>query len=149
MTGQGTLSAIAAVLVLPLMISACASEGTARDDAIAADDPRRGEKVDKICFNRNIDGFSDTRKRSVVLETSPSKQYLVEVRGICSQLRSAQRIAIDSALSCVSRNDILIVSEQVFSGSSASRSPDRCFISAIYKWDRKALDREAEEGAAG
>lgn len=136
---QRKIGCYAALTSLSLLaLSACASANLETDTVAEAEpDPRRGEEVNKICFNRTIDNFKRATKSSVVLSTSPNKEYLVEIRGSCIQLRRAQRIAIDSTLSCVTRNDLLIVSDSLFSSSSNIR-PDRCFISKIYQWDKNA-----------
>ena len=128
------------ILALPLL-AACASTATDTPRGIAAfaDDPRLGERVDKICFQRSIDGFSNASKDTVVLSAGVNKDYLVEVFGGCTNLRHAQRIAIDSNLSCVDDGDYLIVSENLFSGNqSTGLDPERCAINSIYKWDKKA-----------
>ena len=123
------------------LVAACASAGTTETAKADEPDERRGERVDRICFNRSIDSFSNTQRRSVVLQAAPGREYLVET-GSCAPLRSAQRIALDSTGSCLSRGDKLIVSENFFGGrDKAGLDVDRCYVRAIYEWDRKG-DKE-------
>lgn len=124
------------------LLVACASTSETGDKpkgiAAFADDVRLGEEVSKICFNRNIDGFSSATRDTVVLSAGPSKDYIVEVNA-CHNLRFAQLVAIDSSLSCVTRSDILLVSESAFSlDDGKGMGPDRCFIKKIHKWDKRA-----------
>ena len=105
-------------------------------------DPRIGEKVDRACFARSIDGFTNTNKKSVVLSAGPSKEFYVET-GSCFQLRHAKRIGIGSTGSCLSRGDRLIVSEDMFP-NGATLPADRCIVKAIYKWDKNAGKGEEE-----
>ena len=139
---------IALILASSILIfSGCATTPTddkPRGVAALQGDKRLGEQVDKICFNRSIDGFSATTKDTVVLKRGVSDEYLVEVFGICRDLDRAQSIGIASRQSCLSANDSLIVSTSAFSlNDGTGIGPDRCRINRIFKWDAKALD-EAE-----
>lgn len=137
------------LLALPILI-ACTSVASdePRGAAKFADDPRLGEQVDKICFKRSIDGFSNATRDTVVLSAGVNEDYLVEVFGGCTNLRHAQRIAIDSSLSCVDDGDFLIVSENLFSdGRSSGLDPQRCAIDSIYKWDKRAEMAEDDNSA--
>ncbi len=104
-------------------------------------DARLGEQTNRICFGATIDGFSNARRDSVVL-SSGSKDYLVTVSGACRSLRYAQAIGLDNrGAGCVSRHDILIVSENAFGNDATGMGPDRCFIDEIYKWDKRAKSK--------
>jgi len=140
-------------LFLPaiLIIAGCSSvsENADKPRGIAAfdGDPRLGAQVDKICFSRSIDGFTDAKRDTIVLHRSHNDRYIVEVNGICPSLRHAQTVGLDSYSSCVRENDYLIVSESAFTlNDSMSHGPDRCLIDKIYRWDEKAKD-EGEEGS--
>ncbi len=126
---------------------ATATDANPKERGIAAfkDDARLGEPVEKICFNRSIDGFSNAMRDTVVLSAGVSKNYIVEVSGICPNLDHAQSIAIDSTLSCVSRGDYLIVSDSAFSlQDNTGFGPDRCLIDSIYTWDKRAKNTDEE-----
>ena len=133
-----SLSAIA------LMASVgCATDGhSSRSDAIAEtlDDARVGEEVDKICFTRGIDSFSEEKRNSVVLRRGVNDEYLVVTRS-CTNLDMAQSLRLDSALGCLRRQDYIRVYQSAFGPSDADRFAfDRCQIDAIYKWDDDALE---------
>ncbi len=133
------LSLILSLSLLTLGSTAAAGE---------TEDPRKGEKVKKICFNRSIDGFSNTSRNSVVLSAGPSRDYLVKT-GSCQQLRRAQSIALSSRSSCIRKGDRLIVSDSIFADSTGI-GPERCYVKAIYKWDKRATakpDQETESAA--
>lgn len=134
------------LLLIPLLLSCTtiADEGP-KGIAAFADDPRLGEQVNKICFRRNIDGFSNATKNTVVLSAGINDDYIVEVFGSCRNLRHAQSIAIDSNLSCVDRNDVLIVSESVFPKNDQAFDLERCSIQKIYKWNKRATAEETKE----
>lgn len=131
-------------------LTACASTSDdkqkPRGIAAFANDARLGEQVDKICFNRNIDGFSDARRDTVVLTKGVSDYYIVEVSGVCSNLRYAQSIAVDSSLSCVMQGDSLLVSDSAFGlNDQTGMGPDRCFIEKIHRWDKDATNEENQD----
>lgn len=151
MTFRNTTLAITAAFTASLLLSACASTAAGNDKDRGIDgfkgDARLGEEVNKICFNRNIDGFSMARKKTVVLSKGASKDYIVEVRGFCRNLSYAQSIGIDATQTCVSRGDYLIVSDTLFGNENGHRS-NRCYIDRMYEWDKKAVqksDMETEE----
>ena len=133
---------ITILAVIGTALTACAtSEQGELEDPIAAfkDDPRLGERADKICFQRNIDGFSKASRKTVVLEANVNDDYLVSIRGMCPSLRNAMSIGIGTNQSCLRRGDILIVSESAFSlNDNTGTGPDRCFIDEIYRWDDDA-----------
>ena len=126
---------------LPLLIS-CTTAAASGPKGIAAfeGDPRLGEPVNKICFKRNIDGFSNATRDTVVLSAGVNDDYIVEVFGSCTNLRHAQSIAIDTNLSCVDEGDYLIVSESVFPSNDRAFDLERCAIDKIYRWDKRATD---------
>ena len=135
-----------ALLTLPFLIS-CTTVADTGPKGIAAfaDDPRLGEQVSKICFKRNIYGFSNATRDTVVLSAGVNDDYIVEVFGGCTNLRHAQGIAIDSNLSCVDDNDFLIVSESVFPSNDRAFDLERCAINKIHKWDKRATAEEEPE----
>lgn len=129
------------------LISGCAStpSDTPRGAEKYAEDARLGEQVDRICFNRNIDGFSHTDRDTVVVSAGVNEDYLLVVRGPCQNLRHAQAIGIDSALSCVTKFDRILVSTSAFSLVDNLGGPERCMIQEIYSWDEDAEDKQEEE----
>ena len=131
--------------ILPLAILAgCSTTPDDEPRGIKAyeGDARLGEQTNRICFGRTIDGFSNMRRDSVVL-SSGSQDYLVTVSGTCRSLRFAQAIGVDNrGAGCVSRNDILIVSENAFGNDVTGIGPDRCFIDDIYTWDKRANSKK-------
>ncbi|MBT8471583.1 MAG: hypothetical protein KJN99_03200 [Marinicaulis sp.] len=122
----------------------------ASDEVDMSSDPRVGEKVDRICFGRSIDGFkeADGYKRAVLVEQGVNDWFLLKLIGACSSrdFGFAHKIGIESrpAGGCVRRGDAILV-------ESTPGFVNRCSISAIYEWDDDAdapseIDRESEDG---
>lgn len=128
----------AAAMALTLVACTTASENDeVRGIAKYEGDPRLGEEVDKICFTRNIDGFTGATKDTIILE-SVNKEYIVEVERNCYNLRNAMGVTLDTGLSCLSKFDHIVVYDTLVGGPAAGPGPDRCAIKSINKWDGKA-----------
>ena len=140
MTFSNAIFSAAAAAFALAILTACATPGEnnkARGIAAFDGDPRLGEEVKKVCFNQSIDGFTSTTRDTVVLTKGVSDEYIIEVFGACPNLRSAQRIALDSVTSCLSKSDYLIVYDSAF-GTDSGLGPDRCSIRRIHAWDSDA-----------
>ncbi|MGJ8559893.1 MAG: DUF6491 family protein [Litorimonas sp.] len=145
------LTLISLSLAALTVLSACATDGRqTRSDAIAETlaDVRVGEEVEKICFTRGIDSFSEEKRNSVVLRRGVNDEYLVVTRS-CPYLDMAQSLRLDSTLGCLRRQDSIRVYQSAFGPSDADRFAfDRCQIDAIYKWDDDAIADEASDESA-
>lgn len=133
-----TLPLIAAAAAL----AACSSTpGTASPRGIEryAEDPRLGEETRQICFARSIDGFSMAERDSVLLHEGRDR-YMVEVAGACVDLEHAEAIALDTPTGCLSRGDSVIVTRSL----GGNLGPQRCMITRIHDWDRKATKTAPE-----
>lgn len=143
------IALLCAVAPFLIGLASCAStsnETKIRGIAAFEGDPRLGKKVDKICFQRNIDGFSETTNDTVVLSAGVNKDYIVSVNGACRNLDYARSVGVLPRTSCLTRNDVLLVSQSAFTlNDRNSLGPDRCFVDEIYKWDKRA---EAEKDMA-
>ncbi|MEL7042038.1 MAG: DUF6491 family protein [Pseudomonadota bacterium] len=127
------------------IVSACATAPTPEQEAaraeakaeqVFANDPRRGEQVDRLCFTRSIDGFTQTTRRAVILREG-NDQYLIETFPGCFDLDWAQSIGVSSHSACLRRGDLLISSDSPFSLRGTTRGIDSCRVKAIYEWDRE------------
>lgn len=138
-------------LVALMALGACATDGvTPRADAIAETlaDVRVGEEVDRICFTRGIDSFSEEKRNSVVLRRGVKDEYLVVTRS-CQNLDMAQSLRLDSSLGCLRRQDYIRVYQSAFGPSDADRFAfDRCQIDAIYKWHDEAEVEQIDDEPA-
>lgn len=102
-------------------------------------DLRVGEKVDRICFGRNINNFKAIKGEddAILLEKGVNDWYKASLTGACPfrELNWAQSVAIEQhpAGGCVTSGDYLIFSRSAF---GEFRFPDtrRCAISEIHKW---------------
>ena len=140
-------------LVAIMALGACATDGgMSRADAVAETlaDARVGEKVDRICFTRGIDSFSEEKRNSVVLRRGVNDEYLVVTRS-CPNLDMAQSLRLESDLGCLRRQDHIRVYQSAFGPSDADRFAfNSCQIDEIYKWNDDAVveaidDEPAEE----
>jgi hypothetical protein len=134
-----------------MALGACATDGgTSRADAIAETltDARVGEQVDRICFTRGIDSFSEEKRNSVVLRRGVNDEYLVVTRS-CPNLDMAQSLRLESDLGCLRRQDYIRVYQSAFGPSDADRFAfNRCQIDEIYKWNDDAVVEEIDDEPA-
>lgn len=137
-------------IALAALVAACATTPDDRVRGVAQfeDDPRLGKEADRICFQSTIDNFSNPTRDTVILEAGVSRQYLVEVFGVCPDLKFAQSIAIAARTSCLTSGDALLVSDSAFGLNDGSGiGPRRCTIRSIYEWDEDASAEETGEEA--
>ena len=136
-------------IMAALILTACATNGSTRSERIAEtlSDPRVGEEVDRVCFTRGIDAFSENKEDSVVLRRAVNDEYLVITRS-CPDLEWAQSLAlINRSTSCLSQFDEIRVFRSAFGPSQADLPGGfRCQIDEIYRWDDSAIaeDESAE-----
>ena len=135
-----------------LSLSACASALTPEEKAqqlsesLYADDPRRGEEVNKLCFASSIDGFSQTTKRAVVVSEG-LRDYLVTTRFRCNDLDHALSLGVKSFSACLRPGDKLIGSDSAFGLNSTGPGPQTCLVDKIYEWDADAELVETADAA--
>lgn len=145
MTREKSLPIVYTMLVFLLSACATAAQGNGKDETVRgaaqfADDPRLGEEVSRMCFTSSVDSFSNATDDTIVLEVSPTRNYLVEVSRACSRLDAAQSVALSSSSSCATKGDRLLVSDSAFGlKQSSGFGPDSCLIKAIYEWDKNAV----------
>ena len=130
------------------VLSACATaanggSGERVDDprgvARYESDPRLGEEVRSMCFASSVNSFKENTDDTVVLEISPSKNYLVETSS-CFNLDSAQSVGLDVSTGCARKGDYLIVSDSAFGlQKSSGIGPGRCVIKGIYEWNEDGV----------
>jgi hypothetical protein len=145
-----------AFAVLFLAVSACATDTSpeavaereeARAAQVFANDVRRGEEVDRVCFASSIDGFGETTRRAVVIREGGDR-YLVETFGGCFDLDWAQSLAIDSFSSCLTKGDRIFASDSAF-GFDKSDTRQSCLVKAIYEWNPDAEEAaDQDDGSA-
>jgi len=127
---------IVAILVALSLLSGCASNQSLssqeRDEAYAEYiDKQRLLSQDKIrTFKFN--GWRALSNHFLIISTSPSKKYLVEVNGYCANLYHAQTIAVNQGMSSslVTRFDSI---------SAISTPGIKCFIKSIYKLTKQQV----------
>lgn len=124
--------------VTPAAEQAGADAGPA---TLAKADPRLGPEVERICFQRSINGWStiDGDDDAIILRRSVRDDYRVEYTGPCrgSDFRFAETIGIAGrpAGGCLTRGDRLLV-------EGPGDFVNRCLITQINEWDEDAVDGE-------
>lgn len=121
---------------------ALAEREQAKADAVFANDVRRGEEVDRVCFTSNIDSFGETTRRAVVIREGRDR-YLIETFGGCFDLDWAQSLGVDSFSSCLTKGDRIFASDSAF-GFDKQDLRQSCRVKAIYAWDPDATEEEIE-----
>ena len=124
-----------------LSLAACASD-SGMDGADAqpesfADyeaDPRLGQRVDRICFGSQINGFGETTDETVLLEAGVDDWYLAHTMN-CPDLDHAQSLQFDRFGSCLRQGDEIIAYDSAFGDDNVGLEPRGCQIRAIYEWD--------------
>lgn len=125
-----------AMMATALALGACqtAEDRAASEARLQAEiDARRGEEVNRICFQRNINGWRELSDEAILLQRGVNDWYMVELRGVCDPTMAFNSIALVSrpaGSSCLSRGDKVIIPDDVIGG--------QCFIDRIYKWDEDA-----------
>lgn len=109
-----------------------------------ANDVRRGEEVDRLCFANRIDGFTNTTDRAVVVSEG-TREYLITTTNRCDNLDDAMSLAVDSFSSCLTRGDKIVGNQSVFGGNFGGPPSASCFVDKIYEWDRDADETEATD----
>jgi len=107
-------------------------------------DARRGAPVSRLCFARNISGFSEASKTSVVVREGLD-HFQIETFGNCSDLKRAQSLAIDSMSSCLSRGDSIVPIQSAFGVVNSGIAPMRCRVRNIFAWSPEADDTASDE----
>lgn len=125
------------VCIGALAVSACATSNEAVSDYDPSSDPRVGAEVNRICFPRNINGWStiDEDDSAIILTEGVNDDFRVEFAGPCnrSDFQFAQTIGIENRPGggCLTRGDRLLV-------RGAGDFINRCLITRINEWDEDA-----------
>jgi len=116
-----------------------------RSFADLENDPRLGEKVDRICTVRQIRGIGETTRDTVVVDAGIKERYLLHTFGGCFDLDDALSVSFDAFSSCLTRGDDLRAFDSVFGPDRRDFRAPACKIREIYEWDRDAEDGEDTE----
>ncbi|TRX53955.1 DUF6491 family protein [Thalassomonas sp. M1454] len=123
-----------------LLLSACATNTA--DQAPQKPDPRQGEEVTQICFNRTMDSWSpiEGENKALVVFDRRKEQYKLDLIGTCDPDFAMLRIATISrgASNCLSKGD------KVITDADMDRH-DNCTIMGIYKWHPEKAEKPAED----
>lgn len=137
---------------LTISIASCIVASCAASDeagANSSDDARLGEKVDRICFARGINGFqSRSDGPGLILTRGARDKFAVTFAGSCRAADRAQRIGISERFGggCLTWGDAIYVSESAFSSNERDPfDPERCIVRSIHEWNEDAGTESASE----
>ncbi len=116
-------------------LAGCQSAGNqtqTRQELAAEIAAKQGPEVSEICFIRNIDGWRELGRKSLLLGRGVNDWFQVELTGTCDPQFAFDAITLESrpATSCLGRGDKINTPDSAVSGS--------CFISRIYEWNEDA-----------
>lgn len=125
------------------LLSACAVNP---DDAKPKKvDPRQGEEVNQVCFNRTMDSWSpiEGENKALIVFDRRKEQYKLELIGTCDPEFAMMRIVTVSrgSSSCLSKGD------KVITDADMDRN-DSCTIMGIYKWHPEKEEKNKQEDGA-
>lgn len=128
------------VLVLPMLLLAAACSTTEPQGQVASpeDDPRVGQRVNRICFRSAISDFSEwDAGEGIVLRRGANKRFLVTFTGVCPGLDFPRFVGLgpdQTQAGCLRETDRLYISDGTRRGVSAGS----CIINRIYEFDPTA-----------
>ena len=124
-----------------LLVSGCASNTPTEPEAI---DPRLGEEVNQICFNRTMDSWSPLKddNKAIIVSDRHKQEYKLSLIGTCDPEWAMMRIATISrgASNCLARGD------KVITDADMNRH-DSCTIMKINKWHPDKTENAKKEDA--
>lgn len=133
-------AALLAAALAVASLAACAA-GPERE-RLGLDDPKVGERVDRVCFNRQINGFSEWNEGDGLILRRGIREEVLVTLPVCPAADFAQRVGIDERFSagCLRPGDRLFVSSSAFGGTRSSDpfETSSCLIGEIYAYDRDA-----------
>lgn len=94
---------------------------------------KQGQRVDRLCFTRSINGWRELGKKAVLIEKGVNDWYKLDLLGTCQPEWAFNAIALKTrpaGSSCLSRGDEIATFDQPIDGD--------CVITAIYEWDEDA-----------
>ncbi len=93
---------------------------------------RQGERVNRICFNRSVNGWREFGRKSLLLRRGVNEWYKLDLAGTCDPEWAFNAIGVRTfpGSSCISRGDDIVTRDAGFTGT--------CKIMAIYEWDEEA-----------
>ena len=121
-----------------LIAASCASTEDETEAADVSVDPLVGEQVDRICFRRQINGFTDWEQGlGIILQRGVNDQFLVTFQPPCQVANRALRVGLNSRFAtsgCVEEVDPIFLSDSL-TPSRIPFSSQRCIVDGIYEYD--------------
>lgn len=123
------------IIVITSLTTGCAATDNT-DTVNYNNDPRVGDSIDRVCFNKSISGWSDVDNdnSALLVHFGVNRSYKVKLVGMCESNWAMTRIAVVSRLgsSCMSTGDKIVTDAQLGS----------CTITDIFEWHAQPNDKE-------
>lgn len=129
------------------LLAGCAA--TPAGEPLGLDDPRVGGALDRVCFNRQISGFTRWDEGDgLILRRGVRDEVLATLR-VCPSADFAQRVGVDARFGggCLRPGDRLFVSTSAFGGGASADPLDdaSCLIDGLYAYDPDATGDASED----
>ena len=141
---------LTAVICAAFMLTACGSTENESAKIPLDNDPRIGEKVNRVCFVNSINGWApvDNDRNAVLITMNNRERYKLKLIGACDPDLAMLRAAFITrpGSSCLSRGDKVKTDGDLGRGRGSA-----CTIMSIHAWDPEAIkqqdeDKETENG---
>jgi len=126
------------VAILATALSACASQGKPQltlDEQLQKRDYEIVKPVERI-QNYNLMGWNSLDRNHLIIQSAPSRAYLVTFKRPCYNLRSAETIGITNTAGTVTLFDSVLVNER------PTGYQERCWIENLQEL-KQTRDRNA------
>lgn len=126
-----TLGALAGMVALVVGCSTVEERRLAQAQLEEEKMARQGERVDRICFVNQIDGWRPFDGDTLLVREGIDDWYQLELSGPCDPRDAILSVGLKpfGGSSCLSRGDDVFVPNGSFAG--------KCLITAIYEWDHE------------
>jgi hypothetical protein len=126
------------VAVFALIVSACTGipKRTSDQEDLARYLQYAGEPVNSISYLGRYDGWRPLGRDNLVIFTGVNEAYLLTIAGPCNDLPFANRVAIKSSGSTLSRGDLVIIGRG-----------QRCLITELRPIDYRKMKQDARKSS--
>jgi hypothetical protein len=130
-------------VVLPMLLTACASSVDKQAETSLDPDPRVGKEVNQLCFARSVSSWRsvDNDRNAVILVMSNRDEYKLKISPGCDPDWAMSHIAIikRGGSSCYARGDRIKTDADSLRGMGTA-----CTIFTINKWNPDAANKNPD-----
>ncbi len=136
MTFSLKILALSSLVMLTACTQAPTKAPTSPDELASQKGYTLGEPVDKI-MNYKIDGWNYINAQALIINSGPSRNYLLTLKRRCPDLSGQEVIASTSTGSSMQAGfDAIIVKHDNMGNLLNSSDTEKCYIDKIYKLEK-------------